>query len=409
MRFIVFLIKRFFFSTFKSSSLLVSIISFIGVFLGVFTLVLVLGIMQGFDEELKKRILDVQGHIAVFKFQADFIENPSEVSEKIRNLKGIKVIAPFISQEVLIIKDGEVTGTLLRGIDAKEELKILNLNEGGIQGNFSFKDGKAREIILGKTLAENLNAKLGDYVTLASPKLSVSGPLGNTGPRFLKCKVTAIVDLGLYQFNNNISYISLENARSFFKMKGNSVSGLSIQIDNPYNASIERLTIQRMLGGFPYITSSWQEINSNLFEAIAMERFVMLIILIIILIVASFSIISTLIIMVIEKMRTIGILGAMGISSRKIQLIFLATGLFIGMIGTALGIISGLTTGSIFSRYDILNLPVDIYWIEGTPFHFPLKSMVYLVLFSMVVSFLASSLPAWWVSKQDPMKAIRYG
>ena len=409
MRFTLFLVRRFFLQISTRSSIIVSLVAFFGVFLGVYTLVVVLGVMQGFEHDLKKRILNVQGHIAVFKFQATPIEEPDSIMKKIQTIPNIIVISPFITQEILIVKEKEVTGTLLRGVDPRLERKILHLRKTAINGRFDFNAKSYREVVLGKSLAKRLGAEVGDSVTLASPSLSKMGPLGSAGPRLLRCKVIGTLDLGLYQFNNNLSYVSLKTARKFFRMKKPAISGFSLQIKDPYKAKQKRLILQKKLGGFPYLTSSWEEINSNLFEAIALERLVMFVILILILIMASFSITSSLIIMVLERMRTIGILGAIGVSRHKVQLIFWSIGLLIGILGTTAGLTSGLITGFFFQKYSLLNLPQDIYWIKGTPFSFSIENSIVLLSFTLLLSILAAVIPAWWVSKQDPMKAIRYG
>ena len=395
---------------------IITVISIMGVTVGVMALIVVLAVMSGFEKTLKEKILGTQAHLILLKAGQEGIGHYEEVTEKVRKVKGVVSAAPFIYNQVMLSSESNVSGVVLKGIDPDLEGKVTdlahNLKTGSLQDLKKPQEGNLPSIILGVELAKNLSVSANDTLQVVSP-LGTMTPMGMM-PKMKRFRVMGIFYSGMYEFDNTFAYISIESAQKFFDMDSR-VTGIEIKTDDVYRVKEIGKEIRRLLG-FPFWTKDWMEMNRNLFSALRMEKIAMFIILILIVLVAAFNIISTLIMVVMEKSRDIAILKAMGAPSKGILKIFIIEGLVIGVVGTALGSILGLTAAFNLEKierfvenlFGFKILSSDVYYIDKLPSQVNPSDVLWIVVTAILISLLATIYPSWRASKLDPAEALRY-
>ncbi len=370
---------------------IISVISVIGIATGVATLIIVIGVMNGFDNELREKIIGANSHIVVDKIGG--LDDAEEVMQKVGKIKHVMAAAPFINaQAMLCVRDRNV-GVVIRGIDAAMEVKVTALKQMIKEGNLSLKDNS---VILGKELVQRSLIKLGDEVELVSP--------ADISRR--KFKVSAIFSSGMYDFDSNLVFMDLDNSRQFSEVSS-VISGISIKVDDAFQAEKVKKEIQNNLG-FPYYTRTWMDLNRSLFNALKLEKTTMFIILTLIILVAALNIISTLIMMVMEKTKDIGILKAIGATNKSIKSIFTFAGLFIGIIGTTLGAAGGLCMAYLLKTYQFIKLPKDVYYIDKLPVKVDNFDVLMIFVAALCISLLATLYPAYQAARLNPVEALRY-
>lgn len=387
---------------------MITLISVGGVALGVMALIIVLSVMSGFENDLRNKILGTNAHIFVLKLGGKGLESPEQVLAQIKGVKNVVEASPFTMNQVMITSEDNVTGVVLRGIDPKNEGRVTdltrNLKEGGLSGLTSG-GALGSGIILGRELARHLGISLGDPVNVVSPLGGIATPLGFM-PKVKRFQVVGIFEVGMYEYDSSLAYISIPAAQDFFKMRS-AVSGIEVKIDNIYQAKEVAARIQKQLG-YAYWTRDWMEMNRNLFSALKLERIAMFIILVLIVLVAAFNIISTLTMMVIEKGREIGILKSMGATARSIMAVFMLQGMVIGLVGTVLGCLLGYGACWALDTYKFIKLPGDVYYIDSLPVLMKGIDFLIVSLSALAISFLATLYPSRQAAKLDPVVAIRY-
>ena len=395
---------------------IITVISIAGVTVGVMALIIVLAVMNGFEKTLKEKILGTQAHLILLKAGQEGMGHYEEVTEKVGEVKGVVSAAPFIYNQVMLSSESNVSGVVLKGIDPDLEGKVTelahNLKTGSLQDLKKPQEGNLSAIILGVELAKNLSVSVNDTIQVVSP-LGTMTPMGMM-PKMKRFRVIGIFYSGMYEFDNTFAYISIESAQKFFDMDSR-VTGIEIKTDDVYRIKEIGKEIRRLLG-FPFWTKDWMEMNRNLFSALRMEKIAMFIILILIVLVAAFNIISTLIMVVMEKNRDIAILKAMGAPSKGILKIFIIEGLVIGVVGTALGSVLGLTAafnlekieGFVENLFGFKILSSDVYYIDKLPSQVNPSDVVWIVVTAILISLLATLYPSWRASKLDPAEALRY-
>jgi lipoprotein-releasing system permease protein len=394
-----------------------SIISIAGVFLGVMTLIIVLAVMNGFETDIKEKILGTHSHVILLKQGAGGISNYSALIEQVKGYERVVSASPFIYNEGMLTSKANVSGVVIRGIDPDSAVEVTNIGRAMMDGSLSDLkkhggDGAVAGIIIGKELARHLGAFLNEPVTVISPMGTIT-PMGMV-PRMKQFKVMGIFNVGMYEYDSKLAYISLKEAQRFFNM-GDNVTGIEIKVDDVYRAKEVAGIIQRDLG-FPYWTRDWMEMNKNLFSALRLEKVIMFIILFLIVFVAAFNIVSTLIMVVMEKNKDIAILKSMGATARSILKIFIIEGLIIGTLGTVLGALLGMLAAinmETIAGYveKVLGFEVfsrDVYYLDRFPSELNPVDVVIIVIVALVLCFLATLYPAWKASKLDPVEALRY-
>jgi lipoprotein-releasing system permease protein len=410
----------------KRKQVFVSIITFIsmaGILLGVAALIIVLAVMNGFEKELRDKILGINAHVILMEYSGP-MKNYERVKSDISSIPGVVASTPFIYTQAMLKNGDSVSGIVLRGLSPSDARDVINLGrmmEGRLE-NLSAQ-GRAQMtmpsplmdvpgIILGKELARHVGAFLYDTVHIVSPQ-GIATPMGMV-PRMKKFVVVGIFESGFYEYDSTLAYTSLADSQEFLGL-GQQVTGLEIKVDNIYNAREIAGAVEQKLG-YPYWARDWMKMNRNLFAALRLEKRVMFIIVGLIVLVAGFNIICTLIMVVMEKTKDIAILKSMGASSNSIMKIFMLQGVIIGGIGTLLGTVTGLLvawnigpiTRSIENLFGFKILPGDVYYLSELPALVNYDDVVIIVIGSVIISLLATLYPSRNASRLDPAEAIRY-
>ncbi len=382
-------------------------ISVAGVMVGVMALIVVIGVMTGFDLDLKKKILSVNAHVLVLKHGASLTDE-EEVAAKIKEVPGVVSVDPFIYTQVMYSSPGNIAGGVIRGLEP------ATIREGGpraldvVQGKFADlatgEPGEPPQAAIGNELARNLNLSVGDYLNVISP-LGTLTPMGRL-PRMKAFRIAAIFHSGMYEFDSSLVYTSIPALQEFLGL-GRRVTGMEVEIKDIYAAAELAEVIQKKLGP-PFYTRNWMYMNRSLFAALKLEKIAMFIILTLIILVAAFGIASTLFMMVMKKTRDIAILKSMGATRQSIMKIFILNGLIIGGLGTMGGLGLGLGLCAILKKYQFIKLPRDVYYISTLPVTVQVPDVLAIIVAAMAISFLATLYPSWQAARMDPVEAIRY-
>ncbi|RLB10564.1 MAG: lipoprotein-releasing ABC transporter permease subunit [Deltaproteobacteria bacterium] len=385
---------------------IITLISIIGVMAGVMALIIVLSVMNGFRSDLLSKILGVNSHIMVLSLEGGF-NNYREIEPKLKTIKEVVAFTPFVYSQVMIKGSNSSSGAILTGIEPETATKVIDINRMIKKG--SLKHIKERiagmpGIVLGSELSKRLAAFLGDTVTLISPEGRLT-PVGRV-PNTKRCRVVGIFESGMYEYDSSMAYILLKEAQDFLDM-GDRITGIEVRIKDPHRSDIVAKRIHSLVG-YPFIVKDWKEMNKSLFSALKLEKMTMFVILTMIVLVGALNIISTLILMVTEKRRDIAILRAMGASAKNIMRIFVIQGLLVGIIGTIMGLMSGLGICYLLKRYKFISLPADVYYISKLPVRVQLWDIIIVCVAAVIISFIATIYPARHASKLNPVDILRY-
>lgn len=373
---------------------LISFISVVGIAIGVMALIVVLAVMTGFDRELHDKIVGNQAHITLTGFESIDNSQYPVLAAKITSNKSVEVASPTLQGQVLLKEGNRFFAVGLKGIDPVQEAKVTKIGKYLFLG--SLDDLDQGGIVIGKELAAYLGITLGSKITLYSP----------LGKQHI-LKVCGIFSSGMYDYDLNLVFTGLKNAQMIFELP-NKISSVSIKLKDPDSAARVKEELGKLLG-FNYNLKTWEEANQNFFAALKLEKLVMFIILALIILVASFNIISTLIVMVVEKTKDIGVLKALGLSSKGIRTMFTLQGLFIGMVGVLLGFAGGVTLCALLKRYQFIKLPQDIYYLERLPVAIELwPDIILIVIVAMAIVLVSTIYPAAKAAGLKPVEALRY-
>ena len=385
---------------------IISIFSFLGIMLGVAILIIVMSVMNGFKTDLTKKILGLNPHIVIQP--NSFVIDDGYISQLKDNFKDISLSKSF-SGEGIIISNDNAKGIILKGINTNEQKSIDFLNKNITSGNI--KSFSKNQVFIGTELAYNLDLKVGDNISLMSSAF-VATPLGSL-PKQESYKIAGTFNTGFLEFDQNIVFLDIENALSIFDKDDRDLN-IEIYLKDPLDANSYKKKIEKINPNFFIYT--WSDLNKSFFSALKVERNVMFIILTLIVIVAAFNIISGLTILIKNKTKEIAILKTLGLSNKSIKKIFFLKGFSIGFFAT----ISGIILGTIFS-YNIEQLriflssvfnleifPADIYFLEKLPSEISFSSIAIIFILSLIVSAIASYLPAMSISKMKTFRALKY-
>ena len=394
---------------------LISVIAIGGVIVGVSALIVIIGVMNGLQNDLREKILIGSPDLRVLTYGNDLsMSGWPKIEDRVRRMKpAVVAVSPFVHGQAIVNGGHQYSeGAFFMGIEPDEPglNAVTRIRTTARAGNFTFgtTDGKRRGVVLGNRLAERLNVTPGiDTVTMYSAGNGKVDPVtGMPVAHVERFEVTGIFETGMYEYDNSYAFMALASAQALAQL-GNSVTGLEVRTRTREEAPIVAHAIEDTLG-FPYRTEDWQQQNSPLFHALKLEKFGMTFILLLIVLVAAFNIVSTLTMVVTDKTREIGILRAMGMPAKSIRRIFFAQGIVIGIVGTATGLVIGLIASLMIDRYKLIALDPSVYFIDHLPVTTQLLDVASIVLASLLIAALATLYPARQAAKLFPVEAIRH-
>ncbi|MFH1868498.1 MAG: ABC transporter permease [Candidatus Omnitrophota bacterium] len=371
-----------------------SFVSILGVAVGVACLITVLAVMNGFGDELQKRIIGSNPHIIIEKEGGISTNDYKLISDKLLLVSGVSGYYSYIWGQGVLRFRSRAHGAVVRSVDANNSTDISKLEGSITAGEIRISDGEA---IIGSELASTLGVFLDDELEIITP----------LSKKAEKIKVTGIFNSGYYEYDLNLAYVNLNTASGLFGME-EYISGIGIDIYKIDNAAVIKQKIREILPDSYYVRT-WMDLNSNLFSALKLEKWAMFVILTLIIIVASLNIISTLSVMVVEKTKDIGILKAIGATRKSIMAIFSLQGIIIGFWGVVFGCLGGFGLSAFLKTYKPNILPESIYYgISYLPVSIDLDDSYIIMACALLISFLASIYPAYQASRLNPVDALRY-
>ncbi|OQX95779.1 hypothetical protein B6I21_03640 [candidate division KSB1 bacterium 4572_119] len=411
----LFIAKRYFRSKRRTGFIsLINYFSIAGVMIGVAALVIVLSVMNGFETEVRSRIIGFDSHIRFRSFHDRGLQNFQSIQDDLGKYEHVAAISPYIYNKGLIINGPNKDAVIVKGVDPETVVDVSDIEKNIVWGEFDLDTVEiANEkplpgIVLGKSLALRLDVQLGDKIHIGSfsSKTNFFMPQQPLMKAFI---VNGLFETGLFEFDSNFGYISIECAQQLLRMDKDAVSGLEIMLDRMELDLVTSIADQMSEKyGYPYVAETWYERNKNLFSWMQIEKWAAFIILSLIIMVAAFNIISTMIMVVMEKKKEIGILKSIGAENSSVMRIFVMQGLISGLIGTFLGSLVGFVLCWSQYKYEWFELPGDIYFISSLPIEIQAMDFMLIAIAAILLSFLATLYPSWKASKLDPVQAIRY-
>ncbi len=384
----------------------VTYISVCGITVGVMALIIVLGVMGGFEEDLREKILGTNSHVVVLGSGGETIAEWPSLLEKARAVREVESAAPFILTQVMLSTENGVTGAVLRGIDPALEGSVTDLGANLVSGSLADLDapGEPPPVIIGREMAAQLGARRGDTVRIIVP-FGESTPAG-PAPRIVPYRVAGIFRSGMFEYDSGLAYIGMREAQRLLDF-GTRVTGVEIKVRDVYRAGEVAMRLRGEVG-ISYLVRDWMEMNQAFFAALKLEKVTMFIILVLIVFVASFNIVTSLIMKVLEKNRDIATLMALGAGRRQVMGIFVVGGLAIGLVGTSLGALLGIGLLKALDTYKFITLPSSVYYIDTLPVKFEPVMLAVICLTSLIISAAATIYPAWKASGVNPVESLRY-
>lgn len=422
MSFELFVARRYLLGRAKQAFIsVISLISTVGVAIGVAALIIVMGIINGFTNDLLEKIVGVNGHAMVLSSTGVMPqamldasgerygdESLASLENRIRENPEVTGVMPFIYSELMISGPGGFKGLILRGVDVASAKTVLGLPKHMTKGSF---EDLANEtglpgIVIGKELANRIRVTVGSRVNLLTP----TGDKGAAGftPRVRNARVVGIFATGMYEYDSSLGMVSLPMARELLgRPDGDWVTGMELLLSDVYKADTIAENIALEIGS-PYYVRHWMEMNASLFAALKLEKLGMGLMVTLIIIVASFSIITALVMLVMEKTRDIAIFMSMGATRKMIYRIFTYQGAIIGFVGTNVGFILGLTICWALTKYQFIKLPPGVYSLDYLPILLFPGELIFIYLASIALCVVAAVFPARKASSLEPVEALRY-
>lgn len=393
---------------------LISVIAIGGVLVGVSALIVIMGVMNGLQRDLREKILVGSADINVLPYTADLrMGDWQRLQSLVREVPGVTAAAPFVSTQGLIQNLSAFrTGAKVYGIlpEGTPDVDVTTIRQHAVQGDFRFRTERGeRGVVLGKLLATKLGTFVNDTVVLiGAGTIDMNAATGAVIPRADSFVVTGIFETGMYEYDDAYLYLELGDAQRFAGIESD-VTGIEVKTFDRDRAPEVAEAIRRQLSTeAPIRAVEWQETNRALFQALTLEKLGMGVILLLIVIVAAFNIVSTLTMVVSDKTREIGILKAMGMPARSIRRIFLLQGIVIGAVGTGGGLVLGLTVAVLLEKYHLISLDPSIYFIDHLPVATQPLDVVLIVVASLAIAAVATLYPAGQAARLYPVDAIRH-
>lgn len=388
----------------------ISLTSMLGIAIGVTVLITVLSVMNGFNKEIRAKMLNVTPHITI-QGTDGLVTNWQPVLQSILAEPGVIGAAPYILSQGLLVENGYVQPTLVRGVDPNMINDVYPLTSNIVAGDFTLLKPGSFGVVVGKELASSLGLAIGDKLTLLIPDATVS--IAGVVPKFKRLTVVAIYSTGTHYDNRN-AFVNLGDAAKMFKTK-HGITGIQVKVRDELLAPQIAKSINKKFE-YKYWVTDWTAEYASFFDALNMEKMVMWCILCLIIAVAAFNLVSSLVMMVTDKRTDIAILRTMGATPRTIMGIFIAQGAIIGVIGTALGLAAGLLLAAnitslaeyLQTLFNVKFVAEDVYLISYVPSLIRQTDVIFVCSFSLIMSLLATVYPAWRAANIAPAEALRY-
>lgn len=391
----------------------ISMTSMVGIALGVAALIVVLSVMNGFQQELRSRILGVASHLQITG-PDNQLSDWQFIAGRVKDEAHVQAAAPYIMAQGMLSYGQAVQGAIVRGVMPAEEDRVAEIGAHMRAGSLSDLHAGEFGIVLGAELAQSLGVLVGDKVVLMAPQ----GQFTPTGivPRIKQFRVVGLFQMGMYEYDAGLALIHMDDAAVLYRM-GDKVSGLRLKLDDLFLApSISNQLTTKLSDIGHYFVSDWTQQHANFFRAVQMEKRVMFIILALIVAVAAFNIVSTLVMAVTDKRADIAIMRTFGASPRSIMQIFIVQGALIGAIGTVVGAVIGIIVAlnidvivpAIERLFNTQFLAKDVYYISDLPSQLLWSDVSMIILLSFALSLLATLYPSWRAAKMNPAEALRY-
>jgi lipoprotein-releasing system permease protein len=390
----------------------ISLMSMLGIALGVLVLITVLSVMNGFDREIKKRVFSMVPPITV-STAVNYVTNWQDVEDLIKQNANVIKVAPFVSGQILLTNEGLVQPALLDGIDPTAEKNITELADKMVEGKLEQLVPGHFGMVLGEELANRLSAALGDKVTVVTPQVALT-PAGVI-PRFKRFTVVGIFRAGSgFGFDSNLAFVNLADAQKLIQL-GSAVTGVHASIKDIYAAPLVTRQLSKQLGSNARVTD-WTEQFGAFFHAVSLEKTMMFFILLLIIAVAVFNLVCTLVMVVNDKSSDIAILRTFGATPGTIMAIFVVQGAIVGVVGTLLGLISGVAlalnvtnlVNGIEHIFHVQFFSSNVYFVNYLPSELQWLDVLKISLAALSFSLLATLYPAWRASRTEPVEALRY-
>ncbi|MDY0136761.1 MAG: lipoprotein-releasing ABC transporter permease subunit [Thiomicrospira sp.] len=390
----------------------ISMSSMVGIALGVTALITVMSIMNGFQQELRERILGMTAHMTLTQFNQRLMDWP-ELYEQVLSQADVVGAAPNIMEQGMVTHQERVKGVMIRGVLPHMEGQVSDVANNMVLGALAdLKPGKFG-VVLGFDLAQSLGVSLGDSVTLIAPQGSLS-PVGVL-PRIKRLKVVGLFEAGMYEYDSGMAFMHIEDAAVVFKYAPGEVSALQLKLTDLFLVHRVRSQMAESLEGVFYIRD-WTQQHANFFKAIQLEKRMMFIVLALIIMVAAFNIVSTMVMVVTDKQKDIAVLRTLGASPVSIQSIFMIQGLVIGVLGAVLGLVGGIVLSLnidviipfVEHLFGFQFFPADVYYISEIPSKLVWSDVWAVSGLAFVLTLLATLYPAWRASRVQPAEALRY-
>jgi lipoprotein-releasing system permease protein len=389
----------------------ISLSSIIGIALGVTALVTVMSIMNGFQQELRDRILDMTAHMTLSE-RGERLHHWQDLYGIVKTLPHVKGAAPNAMGQGMLTAGDRVKGVLVRGVLPEYEGQVADVQSKMVYGQMDDLKSRDYNIILGTELANGLGVSVGDKVTLVAPQASIS-PMGIM-PRLKRFTVSGLFEVGMHEYDSALALVHMNDAQRVFKL-GDAVSALQLRLDDLFAVRAVRNEIADNIDQVLYIRD-WTQQHANFFKAIEMEKRMMFIVLALIIMVAAFNIVSTMVMVVTDKQKDIAVLRTIGASPASIQTIFMVQGLIIGVVGALMGIVGGVTISLnidvivpfIENLFGFKFFPADIYYISKIPSDLHWEDVWVVSGLAFILTLLATIYPARRAAKTQPAEALRY-
>ncbi len=393
---------------------LISAIAIAGVVVGVAALILIMGVMNGLQHDLREKILVASPDVRIVTVGNSMrMDRWREAMARVRSAPDVVAVAPvvFTYGVVGLGTQGYTTGAQIVGLEpqAPGVVNVTSVRAHAIAGDFTFRsgDGRLRGAVLGNRLAEQLNAVVGQTISIVTRASTALNPLtGTLVPTAEQFEVTGIFETGMFEYDNTYLYVALPRAQRLAGLDS-AVTGLEVRTADRWHADRVARDLAARLG-FPYYARDWQDQNSSLFQALKLEKLGMSVILLLIVVVAAFNIVSTLTMVVTDKTREIGILKAMGLPAASVRRVFFLQGLAIGLVGTVGGLVLGLGGALALGRFQLIRLDPSVYFIDHLPVSTEPTDVLITVLASLAIAALATLYPAAQAARLYPIEAIRH-